>query len=63
MQIIETPNGWRVEPTSSDERKSLAFLLGALREAYGKTAEVTSDSSPANRSLSSGEIPNRDASA
>ena len=34
MTIIKTPNGWIVEPSTSDEHKCLSMLFEALKEKY-----------------------------
>jgi len=57
MIITETPNGWEIEPSTSDERKHLEFLFFALREAYASLVS-SEDYVQANHSPSLGQTQN-----
>jgi hypothetical protein len=56
MKIKKSGQGWTVEPSTSDERKALAFFFEALEEHYGKAA-IIEDSSQAKRSQFSDHSP------
>lgn len=45
MQIIKTPNGWLVEPCTSEEQKHLDWLVIAMKQAYEKAASTEDGSS------------------
>jgi hypothetical protein len=51
MTITETPNGWQVEPSTSDERKCLSMLFQALKETYAGVSATEVDSPQASHSL------------